>query len=84
VAQLASVLAWGASGHQFESGHPDFASRNPTIEGRWWASLFIYIKSFNKYFGVGPNYIVEEQLFNFKNEPISILKASFSGQKTTG
>ena len=27
VAQLASVLAWGASGRKFESSHPDFFSK---------------------------------------------------------
>jgi len=29
VAQLASVLAWGASGRPFESGHPDKMGNNP-------------------------------------------------------
>ena len=32
VAQLASVLAWGASGRPFESGHPD-DKKQFSIEG---------------------------------------------------
>ena len=38
MAQLASVLAWGASGRQFESDYPDFACRSS--ENRCEGELF--------------------------------------------
>jgi putative endonuclease len=38
VAQLASVLAWGASGRPFESDHPDL---NFKLKGQYFLSSFI-------------------------------------------
>jgi hypothetical protein len=44
VAQLASVLAWGASGRPFESVHPDIYKTKASIFGSLcFIKLFIHI-----------------------------------------
>ena len=68
VAQLASVLAWGASGRPFESGHPDKKEA---------FSLFFLLYTF---FGKG---MIARSLYGlkiyitysrkFSNKPLSIL-----------